>query len=186
MLGLPPIEPIHGKPPANLYMKHRLGGWLPADPRDFLKWIKKTVKHVDEHHRVGRAAKHRSIQMFYRLIDTNTQVRMLFDLMWKEIPNKPPYNTDPTGTWYIHDTPEKPAYEQMLDIFDHLLDEGPVWLYGTAGQQGLVGFPFNAILVSWELEFFSTNFTGLVNGNSRRCLCLYERRRKRMLQNDAY
>jgi phosphatidylserine decarboxylase len=35
----------------------------------------------------------------------------------------------------------------MLLSFDYQLTQPPIWLYNTAGQQGLIGFPFNAFLV---------------------------------------
>lgn len=59
-----------------------------------------------------------------------------------KIPNDIEYQTDPTGKRAIDD------WEELLATMNLLLEQSPGWLYNTEGQKGLVGFPFNAILVS--------------------------------------
>jgi phosphatidylserine decarboxylase len=67
-------------------MHHKLGGWLPKDPKNFINWLHSVVGKVREDKRKGRLAKeHSSIQKFRNLIVGNTQVRMYFSLMFEQV-----------------------------------------------------------------------------------------------------
>lgn len=84
----PPIKPgptVPGKP-LNPYMKHRLGGWLPKHPDDFLGWLHGVVSKVREAKKSRKLAEERSsIKKLRELIESNTQVRMYFSLMFEEV-----------------------------------------------------------------------------------------------------
>ncbi|KAF2794280.1 phosphatidylserine decarboxylase [Melanomma pulvis-pyrius CBS 109.77] len=143
----PPIKPgpLVPKQPLNPYMKHRLGGWLPKHPDDFLRWLHGVVAIVREAKKARKLTEeHASIKKLRELITSNTQVRMYFSLMFEEIPNSIEYQTDPTGRRAIDD------WEELLATMNLLLEQSPGWLYNTEGQKGLIGFPFNAIL-DWPM-----------------------------------
>jgi phosphatidylserine decarboxylase len=124
------------------FIKHRLGGWLPADAAFWRRWLKETVEYVRKNHQKSLSELHPSIIKLWTLIDTNTEIRMLFSMMLEQVPLQPPYNENPAGG------PEFKNWQEMLLTFDWQLTQGPLWLYNTAGQQGLIGFPFNAFLVN--------------------------------------
>jgi phosphatidylserine decarboxylase len=134
-----PVFPVPN--PANPRVKHRLGGWLPSDPQHWRSWIKTVAEHVRKHPKKPEDL-HPSIKQLWALIETNTEVRMFFSMMLEQVPIQPPYNTNPAGG------PEFRSWQELLLAFDFQLTSGPIWLYNTEGQQGLIGFPFNALLVS--------------------------------------
>jgi len=129
------------------YMKHRLGGWMPADPLAFRGFLKRTVEQVRKNKNLSREACHASIRQLWDLIEKHADVRMLFTLMLEQVPVTPPYNTNPAGG------PEFRDWKEMLYAFDQQLSQGPIWLFDTEGQMGLIGFPFNAFLVTPPLPF---------------------------------
>lgn len=114
---------------------------MPSDPQHWRKWLGDTVDHVRKHHQKERAQLHKSVQALWLLIETDTQVRMLFNMMLEQVPTHAPYNTNPAGG------PEFTSWKEMLLTFDWQLTQGPLWVYNTEGEQGLIGFPFNAFLV---------------------------------------
>nr|CAD70424.1 related to phosphatidylserine decarboxylase 2 [Neurospora crassa] len=65
--------------------------------------------------------------------------------MLQQIPNAPLYDKNPTGG------PQFRNWTDLLCAFNDQLTQGPVWLYNTPGQQGLIGFPFNALL-NWSMS----------------------------------
>ena len=121
---------------ARSLVKHRLGGWLPADRSLIRTWL---------HHKVAaiRAIDppsplvHKSVIALQDFIAATPDVRILFNLMLEQMP----FNQDPTGGYEVQ------RVDEFLHAFDTLLGEGPEWLYTTQGQQGLIGFPLNAVLV---------------------------------------
>jgi len=120
--------------------KHRLGGWMPADHAQIRRWLHRTVHRVRDSPKTELA--HPSVVALADFIECNPDVRALFNMMLQQVPQVPPYNQDPTGKWEIE------TVEELLLVFDEQLTRGPVWLYNTENQKGLIGFPFNAILVS--------------------------------------
>ena len=78
------------------------------------------------------------LQEFKELIEGNTRIYMYFREMWDEVPNKPPYNKDPTGGSQIRD------YEHMLQILNHIFTQAPEWT-DAAESVGMVGVPMVAI-----------------------------------------
>jgi phosphatidylserine decarboxylase len=124
----------------NNLVDHRPGGWLPVDRKLHLEWLGKLAGRAEKDLKAGLYI-HPSIQAFWTLIEGNQQVRMLFHMMFEQIPPYPPYLEDPIGTRQIRD------WKVLLYAFNLQLTKGPIWLYNTEGQKGLIGFPFNAILV---------------------------------------
>ncbi|KAJ6566669.1 phosphatidylserine decarboxylase family protein [Mycena capillaripes] len=111
------------------------GAWLPADHRVQHEWLSRQVDHIDKH---GAEALVPVLQEFKDLIETNTRIYMYFTQMWDEVPRKPKYAKDPTGTKQIRD------YVHMLDILNHVLTKGPEWTDAAAGV-GMVGVPMVGI-----------------------------------------
>ncbi|KAK3492117.1 phosphatidylserine decarboxylase-domain-containing protein [Neurospora hispaniola] len=88
---------------------------------------------------------HPSVNALWHLIEDNREVRLLFTQMLQQIPNGPLYDKNPTGG------PQFRNWMGLLCAFNNQLTQGPVWLYDTPGQQGLTGFPFNALL-NWSMS----------------------------------
>ncbi|KND93841.1 Phosphatidylserine decarboxylase proenzyme 3 [Tolypocladium ophioglossoides CBS 100239] len=118
----------------------RIGGWLPQDPKTLLDWVKKLVTEVDHKKKHGFLSWPKEIQHLNNLIEGTSELRMLASAMFDEVPNKPPYDKDPTGNKQIR------SYKHMLDVFAHIMENvTPKWTNNPQGQD-LIGFPFNAIL----------------------------------------
>lgn len=73
------------------------------------------------------------------LIETDPALFMLFNQMFEQIPDQPPYLTDPVGNPQVRD------YREMLRLIDATLTRAPEF-----NQTVLVGFPINAIL-NWAM-----------------------------------
>lgn len=119
-------------------LRHRLGGWLPANHDHLVKWTRQLVKKVKD----DPQPLNDTLQQFKDFIEGDPTVRQLFTLMFEQVPAVPPYNQDPTGK------PEIRSYDEMLAVLNHLMTMGPHWIYNNDGQKGLIGFPINAVLVS--------------------------------------
>lgn len=63
---------------------------------------------------------------------------MWFNSMFTEVPNKKPYNRDPTGNKQIRD------YHHMLEVLNHTFNTAPHWT-DAAANAGMVGVPMCAI-----------------------------------------
>ena len=75
---------------------------------------------------------------FRDFIESNSRVYMWFNSMFDEVPNKAPYNKDPTGLKQIRD------YHHMLEILNHTFTTAPHWT-DKAANVGMVGVPMCAI-----------------------------------------
>lgn len=64
---------------------------------------------------------------------------MLFNQMFEQVPNKPPYNNDPTGRPQVKD------YNHMLQLLNHIMTRAQEF-----NKTGLVGFPINVTL-DWPM-----------------------------------
>lgn len=91
---------------------------------------------------VGKNPKelHPVIQEFRDLIEHNTRIYLLVQSMFEQIPQKKPYNADPTGQ-----TKQMRDYEHMLEVLNHLLTTAPQWS-DASEEAGMVGLPINAVL----------------------------------------
>ncbi|KAF3763179.1 hypothetical protein M406DRAFT_347025 [Cryphonectria parasitica EP155] len=113
---------------------HKPGAWLPTDTRIHKAWLKKQVDHVDNNPKTLIPV----LQEFKDFIETNPRIRMLFTQMWEEVPNKEPYNKDPTGHKQIRD------YGHMLAVLNHIFSRAPEWT-DAAEHVGMVGVPMCAV-----------------------------------------
>lgn len=123
---------------ADIPDKHRVnrpGAWLPADNRVHREWLGRTIDHIDEH---GEKELVPVLREFKHLIEENPRIYMYFTEMWDEIPNKAPYQNDPTGESQIRD------YHHMLQVLNHVFGSAPEWT-DAAASVGMVGVPMAAI-----------------------------------------
>ncbi len=134
--------PIHSQQEARtettvFKVPYRAGEWLPSDHAVLDSWITKLINEV--------AAKETAepllpvIQEFKDLIEEDPDLYMLFNQMFEQVPQKPPFNKDPTGKPQVRD------YRHMLELMNHILTQAPEF-----NKTGLVGFPINAIL-DWPM-----------------------------------
>ncbi|KAI0685441.1 phosphatidylserine decarboxylase-domain-containing protein [Cerioporus squamosus] len=128
-----------GVPPGMLIL-HRFGGWLPRDHRVLEKWLSKRITTIDERHKKGtKVALDPVLQQFKTVIETDPAIYMGFHEMFTQVPDKPPYDKDPTGKPQVRD------YKLMLELFNEIIKKAPEW-----EDDGLVGFPVNAI-IDWPM-----------------------------------
>ncbi|KAK7416858.1 hypothetical protein QQX98_004916 [Neonectria punicea] len=113
---------------------HKPGAWLPADHRVHREYLRRVTKHVDAHPQKLLPV----LQEFKDFIETTPRVYMYFMQMFDEIPQKSPYQFDPTGVKQIRD------YEQMLSVLNHILSRAPEWT-DAAESVGMVGVPMCAL-----------------------------------------
>lgn len=64
---------------------------------------------------------------------------MYFTSMFDEIPQKPPYDKDPTGT-----RPQIRDYETLLQVLNHIVTRAPEWTDADYAV-GVVGVPMCAV-----------------------------------------
>jgi phosphatidylserine decarboxylase len=77
------------------------------------------------------------------MIEQDTRRYLLFSSMFGQIPNKKPYNNDPTGHRQIRDC------DHMLQVLNHLLTTAPSWSSNSERVE-MVGLPINALL-GWPM-----------------------------------
>ncbi|KAF8752465.1 Phophatidylserine decarboxylase [Rhizoctonia solani] len=107
-----------------LVVGHRVGGWLPKD---------------------------HALSLNSNLVDNTPALRMGFSQMFEQVPQKPPYNKDPTSSLrYIRD------YDTMFKTFDYIITHAIAY-----EDNDLVGFPINAIL-DWPMGTDAGLYTFLV------------------------
>ena len=114
---------------------YRVGDWLPSDQAFLDSWMEGLIADVEDEDSGLLPV----IAEFKDLIENDPEIYMLFNQMFEQIPNKPPYNLDPTGK------PQIKNYIHMLQLLNHVLTTAPEF-----NKSGLVGFPINAIL-DWPM-----------------------------------
>ncbi|GJE85181.1 phosphatidylserine decarboxylase family protein [Phanerochaete sordida] len=119
-------------------VQHRIGGWLPKDHGVLKRWLDKKIALVDHPSRINQEL-HPVIQEFQRFIEGDPVIYMGFHQMFEQVPQKPPYDKDPTGKPQVRD------YHLMLRLFNHIISTAPSY-----EDNDLVGFPINAIL-DWPM-----------------------------------
>jgi len=120
--------------------EHRVGHWLPKDRRLITEWVnklmekarKKNINEIDP-----------TLKAFQKVVTSDMYLKALSASMFKEVPNVPPYNTDPDGQ------PELRSFNEMLLAIDVIIKTAPPWS-DAAERSGLIGFPINAI-VDWPM-----------------------------------
>ena len=115
---------------------YNVGRWLPSDQDTLNKWVK---KQRDKLKAGGPKELHPAIRQFKLLIETDPEVNMFFYQMFNQVPDFPPFLTDPTGAPQVQD------YNEMLGLLNAIMTTAPEY-----NDSGLVGFPINAIL-NWSM-----------------------------------
>jgi hypothetical protein len=140
-LALPRRMADQGKDIPDEHRVPRTADWLSRDVRHHHDWLGKTVKHVDAN---PPDALHPALQEFKEKVESSSRLRMLFAVMYDQIPRNKGYLTDPAG--------EKATvrnFDHMLALLNHVLTTAPAWT--DAGHSvGLVGVPINALL-DWPM-----------------------------------
>ena len=114
---------------------YRVGEWLPSDQAFLDRWLEAMIQKT--HAEVK--ALHPVIAGFQNIIESDSELFMLFNQMFEQVPRKPPYNKDPTGKPQVRD------YRHMLQLLNALLTHAPEY-----DQTGLVGCPINTIF-DWSM-----------------------------------
>ena len=114
---------------------YRVGQWLPSDQEFLDRWLDSLIEDAEA---IDRPL-HPVINEFKELIEGDPKIFMYFHQMFEELPDKPPYNTTPTGK------PQVENYMQMLELLNLVMTRAPEF-----NSTGLVGFPINAIL-DWPM-----------------------------------
>ena len=115
---------------------HRIGGWLPHDPRLIKEYVDKVVQRAKDAPPRDFCS---PVQDLLVLYNQNPIVYMLFNQMLSEVPDRPPYNSDPSLQPEIYDVPT------LLTTIDHQV-QNPIY-YNDSVQ---IGTPINAIL-DWPM-----------------------------------
>ena len=114
---------------------YRVGHWLPSDQVVLDDWMRNLIAET--------TAENNSLlpvmEELKDLIESDPEIYMLFHQMFSQVPNKAPYNQDPTGKPQVRD------YHHMLQLINQILTKAPEF-----NKSGLVGFPINAIL-DWPM-----------------------------------
>ncbi|KAF7589933.1 hypothetical protein BBP40_003513 [Aspergillus hancockii] len=127
---------------------HGYGHWMPENVRLRRAWLSHLLdKAKPEIPKKLRDGKANPVETLRQLIENNSTLYMLAHSMFDEVPEKPPYDRDPT-------TLKKQVrnYKTMLYLFNTLLTEVPEYflLEDPDVPSGLIGFPFN-IIVDWPM-----------------------------------
>ena len=110
-------------------LTHRLGGWLPVDPRHLSKWLESNIAEAEQRN----ASLHPVVREFRDMIENDPVMNMYFTLMFEQQPRSAP--KPGSGDVKLED------YEQMLVVMNHVLTTSP-----TFDSTAMVGCPINAIL----------------------------------------
>ena len=153
-------RPVAGKGGwnANATPPFRVGEWLPSDQKFLEQWLRDLIRKTDESAEPFLPV----IEEFKNLIENDPEIYIHFNKMFKQVPNKPPYNRDPTGKPQVRD------YLQMLTLINAILTTAPEF-----NKTGLVGFPINAIL-DWPMgtqSGFAAFLNDKVNAQLKKILC---------------
>ncbi|GFF51213.1 hypothetical protein IFM58399_09004 [Aspergillus lentulus] len=127
---------------------HGYGHWMPEDVRLRRAWLSHLLdKAKPEIPQKLRDGKENPVDALRNLIENNSTLYMLAHSMFDEVPDKAPYDRDPT-------TLKKQVrnYKTMLYLFNTLLTEVPEYFLVNDPDvpSGLIGFPFN-VIVDWPM-----------------------------------
>jgi phosphatidylserine decarboxylase len=131
----------------------RVGAWLPSDQAALEKWLNELIDEAERSPRPLLPV----IREFKDFIEEDPEVFMLFNLMFTQVPHKPPYNKDPSGN------PQVRHYRHMLELLNVIMTKAPEF-----NKTGLVGFPINAIF-DWSMGT-SAGFAAFLNEKVNRQL----------------
>jgi phosphatidylserine decarboxylase len=117
------------KATSGVSVPYRVGEWLPSDHAHLEKWLEAVVQKTNTEERVL----HPVIADFQDLIESDAEIFMLFNQMFKQVPRKPPYNKDPSGKSQVR------TYCHMLQLLNTILTHAPEF-----NESGLVGCLFDS------------------------------------------
>jgi phosphatidylserine decarboxylase len=112
---------------------HRVGQWLASDQKVLDDWLAELVARVRER----PSALHPVIEDFQRVVEQDSEVFMLFNQMFEQLPAS--FDKDPTGAPQVRD------YRFMLQLLNAVITTAPEF-----NKSGMVGLPINAIL-DWPM-----------------------------------
>jgi phosphatidylserine decarboxylase len=117
------------------YHHHRLGFWLPRGRKVTISWQWKLILDTRNGNPVALDPTLCELQ---QLLDGNAILKPLSENMLTEIPDFPSYDKNLQYDNELH------YFQDMFQVFNVLLTEGPAW------KVGLIGCPFNAVL-DWPM-----------------------------------
>lgn len=112
---------------------------MSTDYRIAFDWMGGIIGRVDG----NKKELHPVLQEFHHLIETNPRVYMLIGSMLQQVPKRPPYDKDPTGSPQIRD------HHRLLQALNVLMTTAPSW-NDQSDRVGLVGLPINTIF-DWPM-----------------------------------
>jgi phosphatidylserine decarboxylase len=90
---------------------YNVGKWLPSDQAILEKWMSNLITEVEK----VRSPLIPVIEEFKNLIEGDAAIFMQFNLMFEQVPHKPPYNKDPIGK------PQVRSYIHMLQLINKIM-----------------------------------------------------------------
>ncbi len=114
---------------------YRVGEWLPSDHAFLAGWLQAMI---DRTHAEPRPL-HPVIAELRDLIESDSELFMLFSEMFEQVPRRPPYDRNPAGKPQVRD------HVHMLQLLNTILTHAPEF-----DRTGLVGCPINAIF-DWSM-----------------------------------
>jgi len=90
---------------------YNIGKWLPSDQSILEKWMSNLITEVEKDEKPLLPV----IEEFKDLIEGDPEIFMQFNLMFEQVPHKPPYNKDPTGK------PQVRSYQHMLRLINKII-----------------------------------------------------------------
>ena len=114
---------------------YRVGQWLPADQAVLEAWLAGLIDEVERE----KKPLHPVVQRFKDLIERDSEIYMLFNQMFEQVPHKPPYNKDPAGKPQVRD------YNHMLRLVNAIMTRAPA--FNTTG----VRIPCDGLLLDGDL-----------------------------------
>ncbi|KAE8375423.1 Phophatidylserine decarboxylase-domain-containing protein [Aspergillus bertholletiae] len=134
--------------PATGSSLHSHGHWMPENIELRRAWLSHLLdKTKTEIPRRLDNNEENPVETFRKLIENNPTLYMLAHSMFEELPEKAPYDRDPTTL-----RKQVRNYKTMLYLFNTLLTEVPEYFLNEnpTVPSGLIGFPFN-IIVDWPM-----------------------------------
>ncbi|WP_165748470.1 phosphatidylserine decarboxylase family protein [Cellulophaga sp. Z1A5H] len=125
---------------------YKVGQWLPSDQAFLETWVQTHIEEVEANPKELLPI----IEEFKNLIENDPELFMYFNLMFDQVPQKPPYNKTPTNKPQVRD------YMHMLKLLNGVMTKAPEF-----NKTGLVGFPINAIL-DWPMAT-EAGYTAFLN-----------------------
>ncbi|WVR08406.1 phosphatidylserine decarboxylase [Kwoniella sp. DSM 27419] len=118
---------------------HTEGHWKSQDKRHHHKFLNDTIEHVDQNPKPLQPV----LKEFQDMVENDTRLRMLFDLMFEQVPKNREYLKDPTGDSEVRD------FEHLLQLMNHVITTAPKWT-DAGNKVGMVGVPVQALL-DWPM-----------------------------------